>query len=385
MVALGAMSALLSTACSSASVIATSAPSSAPAPVAAAAPDAGPARFAALWDDLESPVAVVAAPGDPRVFVVQQTGEILVSRDGEARPELWLDVGGDLSEGTEQGLLGMALHPDFRGNGRVYLDYTDRGGDTHVVETVVEPGAPGPAAVAQRRELLRIDQPYPNHNGGNLVFGPDGRLWIGTGDGGSANDPQDHAQDDSSLLGKMLRLDVESAAPPQVWAKGLRNPWRYSFDTATGDLWIGDVGQGKAEEIDVVRDAADVAPVLNFGWPAREGDAPNPARPAAAPPGAVEPVLTYPTHAGGTCAVTGGEVYRGPVATGYSGRYFYGDACSGQVWTTDAADPAIATDVTATLGVPAGTQVSSFGHDSVGRLYLVDLGGTVMRLTGGSG
>lgn len=382
-----ATSALMFTACSSASTTATSAPEtpapSTPAPTTSEDPGSGPPRLEAVWDGFDSPVAVVTSPEDPRVFVVQKTGAVLVSRDGEARPDAWLDLGGDLSDGTEQGLLGMALHPDFGANGRLFLDYTDREGDTHVVEVVVDPSAPGPAVVKARRDLLHIDQPYPNHNGGNLAFGPDGRLWIGTGDGGGANDPEDHAQDEASLLGKMLRLDVDSSAPPQVWAKGLRNPWRYSFDTATGDLWIGDVGQAKTEEIDVVRDAASAEAVLNFGWPTREGDGPNPARPAPPPPGAVEPVLTYPTRVGGTCAVTGGVVYRGPVATEYAGKYFFGDACSGQVWSTDAADPATATDVTAALQVPAGTEVSSFGQDSAGRLYIVDLRGSVLRLTGG--
>lgn len=186
----------------------------------------------------------------------------------------------------------------------------------------------------------------------------------------------------------MLRLDVDSDAGPALWALGLRNPWRYSFDSATGDLWIGDVGQDSVEEIDVVRNAAEVAPVLNFGWPTREGNRANPARPGPAPAGAVEPVLTYPTHVDGTCAVTGGVVYRGPLATEYTGRYFYGDACSGHVWTTDAAAPGTATDVTAALGLPSGPpgelQAVSFGVDTAGRLYLVDLGGTVFRLTSGN-
>ena len=379
-VVVACLAALMSTACSPGPEAATRT-----APAAAPSPHVG--RFVRHWSGIGAPVATVAAPGDQRIFVVDKGGRVLVSSDGEAAPTPWLDLSGEVSTGGEQGLLGMALHPHYATNGRAFLDYTDRSGDTRIVEIDVDPvvAAPGtPASVRSRRELLHIAQPFPNHNGGNLVFGPDARLWIGTGDGGGANDPEDNARNPDSLLGKMLRLDVDSDAAPEIWALGLRNPWRYSFDPATGDLWIGDVGQDAVEEVDVVRDAVEVAPVLDFGWPAREGDRANPDRPGPAPAGAIEPVLTYPTHVGGTCAVTGGGVYRGPLAADYVGRYFFGDACSGHVWTTDAADPTVATDVTAILDLPAGLQVVSFGVDSVGRLYLVDLGGAVFRLESGN-
>lgn len=354
---------------------------------AATTPEPSSSRFVRLWSDLDSPVAAVSPAGDPRVFVVEKTGHVLVSADGDTAPTPWLDMSDDLSTGSEQGLLGMALHPSFTSNGRVFLDYTDRGGDTRVVEVDVDPapGAPGtPATVRSRRELLHIAQPFENHNGGNLVFGPDARLWIGTGDGGGANDPFDNSQNPDSLLGKMLRLDVDSGATPEIWAKGLRNPWRYSFDSSTGDLWIGDVGQNTEEEVDVVRNAADVGPVLNFGWPAREGNRANTTRRDPTPEGAIDPVLTYPTHADGGCAITGGFVYRGPVATDLVGRYFFGDACNGRVRTTDAVAPGTSTDVTSSLGLAPGLQVVSFGVDSTNRLYLVDLGGSVFRLEGGN-
>ncbi|MBX7159507.1 MAG: PQQ-dependent sugar dehydrogenase [Acidimicrobiia bacterium] len=374
------LAALSATACSAPPEGATA--TTAPAPTATQPPATG--VFVRLWSGLGSPLAVVAAPGDPRVFVLDKAGRVLVSPDGDAQPMPWLDLSGDLATGSEQGLLGMALHPQFATNGRAFVNYTDAAGDTRVVEIDVDPSPSARAAVTARRELLFIDQPFANHNGGNLVFGPDGDLWIGTGDGGGAGDPNSNAQDRDSLLGKMLRLDVDAGGAPQVWAVGLRNPWRYSFDSSTGDLWIGDVGQNTSEEIDVVRGAATVGAGIDFGWPAREGDRVDPDRADTASPDAIAPVLTYPTHAGGTCAVTGGFVYRGPVATEYAGEYFFGDACSGEVWTTNAMEPGTATDVTTRLGLPPDLQVVSFGVDSQGRLYLVDLGGSVYRLESGN-
>lgn len=325
------------------------------------------------WDGLDQPVDVEAPAGDPRIFVVQQDGRILVApdRDEPLAESPYLDLSRDTEAEGERGLLGLAFHRDFRSNGRLYVNYTNREGDTRVVELTVDPEADAPAAVKSRRELLRLDQPYENHNGGDVVFGPDGRLWVGTGDGGDAGDPQNRAQNPKSLFGKMLRIDVEASDPkPETWAVGLRNPWRYSFDPKTGDLWIGDVGQDEQEEVDVVRKAADQSG-LNFGWPAHEGSRRFKGK---AIPDAVEPVATYGRDDGGT--VAGGYVYRGP-ANALSGRYVYGDFASGRIWTLDAASPGAPAEITEAVGAE-GLAISSFGLDSAGRLYVCDYNGNVL-------
>lgn len=333
-----------------------------------------------LWDGLENPVALLSPADDDRIFVVEQAGLVLVAPDPGGDLQTWLDLTDDVGTGeAEQGLLGLAFHPEFASNGRVYANFTDLNGDTQVVELTTEPAQDtSPARVGSRRTLLSIPQPYSNHNGGNLAFGPDGRLWTGTGDGGSANDPENRAQDDDSMLGKMIRIDVESGKS-EVWAKGLRNPWRFSFDRETGDLWIGDVGQDQQEEIDVVRRDAvmgDAGP--NFGWPAFEGsrrgnedvDVDEPFAPAV--------VYDHDDPGGGGCSVTGGYVYRGPDLAGLSGRYVFGDYCSGIVWTVDAASPGAAERLD---GVPDGLALSSFGEDADGRLYVLDHNGSAYMFT----
>lgn len=332
-----------------------------------------------LWDDLDKPVALVSPPGDGRVFVVEQAGTVRVAAtptsplsDGK-----WLDITGDVgSSAPEQGLLGLAFHPDFTKNGKLYVNYTNTDGDTLVDEIIVsKTTGTSPAVLQSRRTLLELDQPYANHNGGNIVFGPDGLAWIGTGDGGSADDPENRAQNPDSLFGKMLRLDVDSpGSTPEVWALGLRNPWRYTFDRTSKDLWIADVGQDNVEEINAVR--ASRAPGGNFGWPAFEGSRVN--REQVSVTSHIAPVAEYGRDEG--CAVTGGYVYRGPSISELDGRYVYGDFCSGRIWTLDAAAPGRPLRIDDKIGAE-GLSVSSFGEDAEGRLYVVDHAGRVLVFT----
>ena len=324
---------------------------------------------------LDRPVHVAAAPGEPdRLYVVEQAGRIRIVEGGRVVSKPFLDVTSEVVSGGEQGLLSVAFHPDYQENGFLYVDYTDLSGDTRVVEyralddrTAVDP--------ATRRVVLAIDQPYSNHNGGQLAFGPDGRLWVGMGDGGAGGDPENRAQDLSSLLGKLLTLDVSESSPdPEIAAYGLRNPWRFSFDRETGDLWIGDVGQGDFEEIDRLP-RAEVGNLVNFGWDALEGDAtyeekePNPEGTL------VGPVAVY-DHGEG-CSVTGGFVYRGGEVPALEGRYVYGDYCSGTIWS-------IAADGTRESVRKESIQVdglTSFGEDGRGELYAASSKGTIFRIS----
>lgn len=368
-----------------------------PAPAAAAVPDGGPppvseeltappgalvgqVALARIATGFDRPLLVTFAPGDPRrrLFVVEQTGRIRVIEGGQRTDEVFLDLSGQVSSGNEQGLLGLAFHPRFAENRTLVVDYTDPDGDTNVVAytTTADGSRVDPASA---RPLLHIAQPYANHNGGNLVFGPDGKLWIGTGDGGAAGDPQGNGQDPDALLGKMLRLDVDAAAPrPEIVARGLRNPWRYAFDAATGDLYIGDVGQNEWEQLYVV--PAGHLTGHNFGWNVAEGrhcyQAATCDRSAF-----TAPVTDYPHRDG--CSVTGGVVYRGKALPALDGVYFYADYCTAFVrsfrWAPagirDHWDWKAALDPDGTL-----TQVSSFGVDADGEVYVVSLAGDVYRL-----
>lgn len=321
---------------------------------------------------LDSPVQVTAVRSEPRrLYVVEQRGTIRVIERGKLRPGFFLDVRSSVTAGGEQGLLGLAFDPRYASNRFVYVNYTDRQGDTRVVRfrTNGSRALPGTA-----RRLLGVDQPYANHNGGNLVFGPDGYLYVGLGDGGSAGDPENRAQDPGSLLGKMLRLDVRRpGSAPQIVALGLRNPWRYSFDRATGDLYIGDVGQGDVEEIDFT---PRVSPGLeNYGWSAYEGT--RPFKNESLGPGTlVSPIYEY-THARG-CSVTGGFVYRGKARPASRGRYLFGDYCSGTVWSLRV----VAGKATAVRVEPFTIpSLTSFGEDANGELYATSQQGMVYRLS----
>ncbi len=336
-----------------------------------AAPTAVAAKLRPLLTGLDQPVYVTAAPGGPsRLYVVEQPGRIRVSERGKLRSEPFLDISKLVSCCGERGLLSVAFHPGYATNHRLYVDYTDVDGNTRVVEYRSDGVRVLPASA---RRLLAVDQPYPNHNGGQLQFGPDGRLYVGMGDGGSGGDPESRGQDTSTMLGKLVAIDVDSGAT-SLAGRGLRNPWRFSFDRRTGDLWIGDVGQDAWEEVDhVVKGGLP----RNFGWSVYEGlvrfkDAPLD---KSAP--LVRPVVVY-SHAQG-CSITGGYVYRGKAIPALRGRYVYGDFCSGRIWSLSAtARPGTAAKPRLEpWNVP---QLSSFGEDAAGELLTVSLAGTISRL-----
>ncbi|MFW6175981.1 MAG: PQQ-dependent sugar dehydrogenase, partial [Acidobacteriota bacterium] len=293
---------------------------------------------------LDFPTTVVQpADGTGRFFVLEQPGRVRVVQDGELLPEPFLDFSNQVSCCDERGLIGLAFHPDFAANGELFVHYTDLAGDTQIVRYRVS-GDPNRADPGSAEPLLSLGQPFANHNGGQLAFGPDGFLYIGLGDGGSGSDPMDNGQDVTTLLGKILRIDVDRTDPglayglppdnPQIsdepgarreiWAYGLRNPWRFSFDRATGDLFIGDVGENQREEI-------DLAPAgqggQNFGWRLKEGTLCHVPSTGCEREGLVDPILEYSHDQG--CSVTGGFRYRGSASPALTGVYLYGDFCSG--------------------------------------------------------
>jgi glucose/arabinose dehydrogenase len=340
-------------------------------------------------DGLESPLLVTnAGDGSGRLFVVEQVGRIRVVRDAELVQEPFLDVSEQVTAGGEQGLLGLAFHPEYGSNGRFFINYTDVNGDTVVAEYERDPANEDVALPDSARVLLRVDQPYANHNGGALEFGPDGYLYIALGDGGSAGDPHNNGQRLDTLLGKLLRVDVDSTtgdapygvpadnpfvdrddARPEIWSYGLRNPWRFSFDG--NDIWIADVGQSELEEIN--RMPADRGG-LNYGWNIMEGDACYEPQTDCDREGLALPIATY-THEDG-CSVTGGYVYRGSIPS-LDGAYVFGDYCSGTMWALDAAGPA--EQKPAEL-LTTEHSISSFGLDESGELYVSDLGGAVLQI-----
>ena len=343
--------------------------------IAAACGGAAPAqtglRLERVVGGLDSPLGLTAPRSEPeRLYIVEQPGTIRVFENGRVRPTPFLDIRNLVRSGGEQGLLGLAFHPRYAQNRRFYVNYTDTNGDTRVVEY----RSNGTHAIeSTRRQLLFVDQPYSNHNGGHLAFGFGGKLYVGLGDGGAAADPENRAQNLGSLLGKMLTINVDRrGARPQIAGSGLRNPWRYSFDRRTGDLWIGDVGQNAWEEVNFTPRRS--RGLENYGWDAYEGRSRfEPKRPSRGR--LVFPVAVYPLG-GGNCAVTGGFVYRGAAVPAARGRYFYGDFCAGTVWSL--------------VRTRGGARVrrepfevdnlASFGEDARGELYLVSLAGSVYRL-----
>jgi glucose/arabinose dehydrogenase len=323
---------------------------------------AGEISLRPLVTGLDQPVDVAAVPGTSDLAIVEKTGRVRVWHAGAIQPQPLLDLTGQVAQSGEQGLLSIAFSPGYRENGLAYVDYTDLDGNTHVAELDTRSGA--------LRTLLFVRQPFANHNGGALAFGPDGLLYVGMGDGGSEGDPQGNGQSPRSLLGKILRLDVaRPGSPPEIYALGLRNPWRFSFDSTTGDLWIGDVGQSSFEEVD--RLAAGVPPGANLGWNLMEGNVRYDEE-GSLPSGLTGPVAVYSHDEG--CSITGGVVYRGHDLPQLRGRYVFGDFCSGTIWSLPASG-----GPTAPLGVPAVQQLSSFGVDASGELYAVSLDGAVRK------
>jgi glucose/arabinose dehydrogenase len=339
------------------------------------------------------PVYVTGAPRDPsRVFVLQRAGQVILVRNGHQQTRPFLDLSKLVySNGSdEQGLLGLAFSPSYAGNGLFYVDYTLANDDVRVVQYRRSSSSPDLAAAASERVVLTIPHRYTNHNGGQLAFGPDGDLYVGVGDGGNEDDPDGNGQNTDTLVGKILRIDPsprggytvppanpflrQSGKRPEIWAYGLRNPWRFSFDRLTGDLVIGDVGQDLQEEVDFAR--AGTGAGANYGWSVFEGDRRN--KPGNAPH-ALRPALVA-LHSDGYCAIIGGYVVRDRSLPGLYGRYLFGDYCRPQIESVKL-NRGRAQDLRATrLKVGATT---SFGQDARGHIYISSLQGPVYRITSG--
>jgi len=338
------------------------------------------------------PLYLTAPPGDPRLFIVEKGGAIRIVKDGGLLPAPFLDLGSRVSGGAEQGLLGLAFDPAYATNGRFVVHYTDVSGNTTIAAYRVSAQNPDLADPTSEAILLTVEQPFPNHNGGQILFGPDGMLYIGLGDGGGGGDPGGRGQSLTDLLGDILRVDVTSGtsytvppdnpfvgradARPEVWSYGLRNPWRFSFDAATADLYIGDVGQSAWEEVDVVSAAAGAGRGANFGWNVMEGLHCY-AGASCDPSQFTLPVLEY-SHSQG-CSISGGYVYRGAAIPALQGHYFYADYCSGWVRSFRWQDGQ-ATEPYQWPTLAPGGAVPSFGQDAAGELYVMNAGGQVFRI-----
>ncbi len=338
---------------------------------------------------LSQPVYLTAPAGDSRLFVVEQTGRIRIIQDGEVLEQPFLNLSGRISSGGERGLLSMAFHPNYATNGFFYVNFTGSDGATEIERFSVSDSNPNQANASSAYRILRVAQPESNHNGGLITFGPDGMLYIGMGDGGGGGDPYGNGQNLETLHGAMLRIDVDGGAPyaipagnpfvgtagarPEIWAYGLRNPWRFSFDSTAGLLYIGDVGQSLREEINIV--SASQAGV-NYGWNTMEGTTCYSPRTGCDQMGLTLPVYEYPTSDG--CAVTGGYVYRGSAMPELRGTYIYADYCSGQVSSFRYTDGTISEHTDWNLGSVG--LIASFGEDAAGELYIIDRGGSVYRL-----
>jgi glucose/arabinose dehydrogenase len=335
--------------------------------------------------------------GSKRLFVVEQAGQIKTINNGVRLRTPFLDIRGRVGCCGERGLLGLAFHPSYRTNGLFYVDYTDKNGNTVIAEYHRSSSSPSRASTAER-VLLRINQPFPNHNGGMLAFGPDGFLYIGMGDGGGRGDPGNNAQNSSSRLGKILRIDVNGRTgglpygipgsnplvgqpgDDLIWSLGLRNPWRFSFDRSTGDLWIGDVGEERHEEIDRATRASGGGRGRNFGWRIMEGRACYLPSSGCNTSGMTSPLTTYPHSLG--CSVTGGYVYRGTQYPAMAGAYLFADFCTGRIWAVVARG---SSSQTRSLLLNTSHRISSFGQGPRGGLYLTDLSsGDVFKLSGTS-
>jgi glucose/arabinose dehydrogenase len=364
-----------------ASPTASSSPSIGPSPTVQGSPG-GP--HLALFAHFEAarPLAMAYRTGDPALYVADQEGMVFALRDGVVDPSPVLNVSGEVSSGSEQGLLGLAFSPD---GAYLYVDLTRLDGHTSVREYAF---AGGRADAASEREVLFVQQPYPNHNGGDLHFGPDGYLYVTLGDGGGSGDPDKNAQNLLSMLGKILRIDPRplgdatyvipptnpfaghEGVEPSIWDFGLRNPWRISFDRQTGDLWIGDVGQSELEEIDF--EPAGSGGGKNYGWNRLEGTESYVGEP---PKDAVPPIYEYP-HGGGVCTVTGGYVYRGAAIPSLQGTYLFADFCGGEVMALERSGNLASVS---SLCLHAAS-ISAFGEDQQGELYVLSLAGDIFKI-----
>ncbi len=373
--------------------------SGSPPPAPASAPPFDPTRVAVklvpFVGGLRAPLAIAnAGDGSGRLFVAEQGGRIRIIRDGRLVAVPFLDIRDQISSGGERGLLGLAFHPDFPTDPRVFVDYTDRNGDTQVSSFEVRLAADDRVDPTSETRILHVDQPFANHNGGALLFDRDGMLLVSLGDGGSGGDPQGNGQSLGTLLGKILRIDVgrPGADPPytipadnpyldtggrrpEIWLWGLRNPWRMSLDRATGDLWIGDVGQTAWEEVDIQRAGSPGG--TNFGWNRMEGTHCYEPADGCEDPSLIRPVSDYGHDLG--CTVIGGAVYRGTAEPALVGGYVFGDYCSGRIWAIDAARDDYQSPVQV---AESGANLSAFGEDEAGELYAADIsGGAILQVT----
>lgn len=335
---------------------------------------------AVISQGLDSPLYAISEPGTNRLFVVEQRGRILAYEEGKRAPTVFLDIEDKIISGGEMGLLGLAFHPDYQNNKKYFINYTMERPNLTTVVSELRAGS------KTEREILSFAQPYSNHNGGHLAFGPDGYLYISAGDGGSANDPHGNGQNKSTLLGKLLRIDIdhgepyaipkdnpflESNARKEIFAYGLRNVWRFAFDRKTGAIFGGDVGQEKWEEVDLIEKGK------NYGWNTMEGL--HCFKPASGcnQNGLELPLVEYP-HSQGV-SITGGYVYRGTKIPGLIGKYIYGDYGSGKIWALDY-DQENRRLVKNELLLNSRLPISSFGEDTNGELFVVSYAGKVFRL-----
>lgn len=333
----------------------------------------------------------IAHANDSRLFIVGQKGFIYaLDSAGKQQEKTFLDIHERVVYGGERGLLGLAFHPSFSQNGYLFVNYTGVGDSTIISRFSLMKDDPTLADPESEFRIMAIAQPYPNHNGGCLTFGPDGYLYIGMGDGGASGDPENRSQNPSVLLGKMLRIDINAVSPygipadnpfitdstyrPEIWATGLRNPWRYSFDRLTGDLWIADVGQNKIEEVNF--QAANSKGGENYGWRCYEGNDTYNRENCDPDLPVVFPIHTY-TH-GEECSVTGGNVFRGDESSPYYGAYFFADYCSDKIWTIRKENESWKAE---DFGTFKNNNFSTFGEDKSGNIYVAGLSsGKIYRL-----
>jgi glucose/arabinose dehydrogenase len=345
-------------------------------------------RLQLVVDGLQSPVHLTAPANDTRLFIVEQPGRIRIVQNGALLPTPFLDITSKVSSGGERGLLSVAFHPQYAANGTFFVNYTDTRGDTRIERYRV--GADrNRADPASAEPVLTVAQPFSNHNGGLAAFGPDGKLYVGMGDGGGGGDPQETGQDPLRMLGKLLRIDVDAARPyaipadnphaggtnplPEIWASGLRNPWRFSWDRTAGLLYIADVGQNRLEEVNVVPAGQGG---VNYGWDVMEGSDCFEPSSGCSRTGLVLPASEY-THSDG-CSITGGFVYRGQDIAALRGHYFYADYCEGWI-RSFRYEGGAATDPRS-WDVENVGNVSSFGEDARGELYVISHGGGVYKI-----